>query len=484
MVLAIACAKLALAITPAEIPPSLRSRLPGVLLKMADPRALAAISLADLEEFAEAYEQGRLKFVSETKVMEHSGPLTPELAELVLQTPAGAPYIKERFTRMAMQAYGRGVFSKLKWLVRDNDDGSVTIEIWYASNDAQVLVPLYDSNGISGIRAGLSYRDFRVGGKDRQGEIWGEASQHETDEPEGGVSYADNTLNNGRNSLSTTFSVTNQWRHRGETTPADANLRQRTAELDTAYAWQHSARLGLDSTSYGIGLGAYGQDSYIYSGDPTAGGTAPRSDFNQVANAGYVRLFWHDASRNLAFTPSSGWDYSLAVEKNFGGFDYTQASANLRYYIAERNVLGIKPAGVESSSLPNDVGRLFPTASIALQAQAVVADGDVPYSREALADVPGVLRGLSYDRHYGSKLLGLRGEYRFALDANRRNEAFVFTDHAMYGERLDKLEGADTFGVGAVLRLPVYGGFKLGGWYGWSFDGDDSSYGIAMGYMF
>jgi len=39
----------------------------------------------------------------------------------------------------------------------------------------------------------------------------------------------------------------------------------------------------------------------------------------------------------------------------------------------------------------------------------------------------------------------------------------------MYGERLDKLEAADTYGLGALLRLPVYGGIKLGGWYGWSF---------------
>jgi len=77
------------------------------------------------------------------------------------------------------------VFSKLKWLVVDNDDGSVTIEVWYASNDTQAWVPQYDSNGISGIRAGVSYHDFRVGGKDRQEELWGELSQHETDEPEG-----------------------------------------------------------------------------------------------------------------------------------------------------------------------------------------------------------------------------------------------------------------------------------------------------------
>jgi len=51
-------------------------------------------------------------------------------------------------------------------------------------------------------------------------------------------------------------------------------------------------------------------------------------------------------------------------------------------------------------------------------------------------------------------------------------------------ERLDKLEAADTYGLGALLRLPVYGGIKLGGWYGWSFDGSDHNYGIALGYMF
>jgi len=86
-----------------------------------------------------------------------------------------------------------------------------------------------------------------------------------------------------------------------------------------------------------------------------------------------------NSSRDMAFTPSHGWDYSVAVEKDFGGFDYAQASANLRYYIPERNVLGIKPDSIESRSLPNDVSRRFPTASIALQAQAILADGDVPY---------------------------------------------------------------------------------------------------------
>lgn len=484
LLLMICSASPALAVTLDEIPAALRSRLPDVLLKMADPRALAAISLADLEEFASAFEQGELKFVSEVNVLEHSGPIEPATAELLLQVPAGAPYIKERFVRQALQAYGRGVFSKLKWRVHDNEDGSVSIDLWYAANSPQALVPIVGSSSIAGVSAGISYRDYRFQDQDKQLEVWGKASQDETEEPEGGVSYVDNTLRSGKNSLRAALAVSNQWRRRGDHTPARANLRQRTAELDLGYAWQHSARLGLDSRSFGLDLGAYGQDSFVYSGDPAQGGAAARGDFDQAGNAIYARLFWKNSSRDHAFTPSTGWDYALAVEQHLGAFEYIQASADLRRYFPAPNVLGIKPADVAERERINDAQLLFPSASFALQAQAIVADGDVPYSREIRADLPGIMRGPRYDQHFGTKLLALRGEYRLALDHKRQHEAFVFTDHAFYGERLDRLEALDSFGAGLMLRLPVYGGFKVGGWYGRTFNGDDSSYGLAIGYMF
>ncbi len=478
------CATPALAVTLDEIPPALRARLPEVLLKMVDPRAMAAITLDDLEEFASAYEQGELKFISEIRIMEHSGPLDPALAQLVLQVPPGAPFIEERFVRQALQAYGRGVFSSLKWRVYDNDDGSVNLDLWYAANSPQAIIPMIDNSSIAGVSAGISYRDYRFQDQDKQLEVWGQDSQKEMDEPEGGVSYADNTLNRGRNSLRAAFAVSNQWRRRGDHTPAMARLRQRTAELDLGYAWQHSARLGLDSTSYGLDVGTYGQDSFVYSGDPTQGGAAARADFDQAGQAVYARLFWKNSSRDHAFTPSAGWDYSLAVEQHLGDFEYTQASADLRRYIPASNILGISPVAIESRVRINDAQLLFPPASFALQAQAVLADGDVPYSREIRADQPGIARGPRYDRHYGTKLLAVRGEYRFALNRKRQHEAFVFTDHAFHGERLDQLESIDTFGGGVMLRLPVYGGFKVGGWYGRAFDGDESSYGLAVGYVF
>lgn len=474
----------ALAVTLDEIPPDLRSRLPEILLKMADPRALAAVTLADLEEYATAYEQGELKFVSEVGIMEQSGPVTSDMAQFLLQIPPGAPYIEERFVRLAMQAYGRGVFSKLKWRVYDNEDGSVKIDLWYAANSPQALVPIVDYNSIPGVMAGVSYRDYLYNDQDKQLETWGKASVKELEEPEGGISYTDNTLNHGRNSLRAAVSVTNQWRRRGYGTPATSRLRQRTAEIGLGYAWQHKARLGLDNSSYGVDLSAYGQDSYVYRGDPTVGGTAPRSDFDQAGSAVFARLFWKDSSRDHAFTPADGWDYSLALEQHSGDFEYVQASADLRRYIPVRNPLGIKPPAVEERSRINDAKVLFPAASFAVQAQAVVADGDVPYSREIRAEQQGVSRGTSFDRHYGTKLLALRGEYRFALDHKRQHEAFVFTDHAFYGERLDDLEALDTFGAGLLLRLPVYGGFKVGGWYGQAFDGEDNSYGLAIGYTF
>jgi hypothetical protein len=95
-----------------------------------------------------------------------------------------------------------------------------------------------------------------------------------------------------------------------------------------------------------------------------------------------------------------------------------------------------------------------------------------------------VARGIEFDRYAGTKLLALRGEYRFDLDKQHLREAFVFTDHAWAGERFDALESVDTYGIGALLRLPIYGGVKLGGWYGWSLDGRESSFGIALGHMF
>jgi hypothetical protein len=125
----------------------------------------------------------------------------------------------------------------------------------------------------------------------------------------------------------------------------------------------------------------------------------------------------------------------------------------------------------------------LPAASLALQAQASLAEGDVPTShRKVRLGNSNIIRGYNYDYYTGTKLLAARAEYRFALDSARSNEAFVFTDHAWLGEDLGDLESFDSYGVGGIFRLPIYGGFKVGAYMGWAFDGGDDGYGLALGY--
>jgi len=64
---------MARAVTEAEIPDELRARLPEFVLQVVDPAALKALSLADLEEFATAYEEGNLRFVAEVRAWSTAG---------------------------------------------------------------------------------------------------------------------------------------------------------------------------------------------------------------------------------------------------------------------------------------------------------------------------------------------------------------------------------------------------------------------------
>jgi hypothetical protein len=108
----------------------------------------------------------------------------------------------------------------------------------------------------------------------------------------------------------------------------------------------------------------------------------------------------------------------------------------------------------------------------------------VPYTEEVYLGSTTVLRGYPGSHAVGTKLLAARAEYRFTLDSDRNNEAFVFTDHALIGDDLSDMESLSTVGGGALVRLPIYGGIKIGGYYGRALDGSESSYGIALGYQF
>lgn len=455
-----------------------------MLLRLTDPRVLAALTLGDLEEFADAYEKDELRFISEVDVVEHDGPLDPRVAQLLLQTVPGAPYIEKRFVRMAKQAYGRGVFSQLKWAVRENDDGSVNVELQYKSGNPRALVPVIGHNVISRYSFGVEYHDFLYGNKDRELLLRAEDSQKDPDEPALLASYTDNTVNNGRNTLNVTAQVADQWRRRFQGRPEEADMRSRLSRLDLSYSWVEKQNLGLKRNEVGVSAGFLDQQFLLYRGDPTLNGTAPRSNTSQRGDVVRTSLFWANSDRDAILVPRRGWSTRVEAEHYFGDFDFTRVTLDARRYIPTGNLLGrrCRPTGMDGRL--NDIRCQFPPASLAIQLQGSIANGDVPYSEEDRLDNSSIMRGLTKDRYIGIKKVGLRAEYRFALDESRNYEAFVFTDHAFFGEKMATLEAVDSYGLGTVLRLPIYSGIKAGAWYGRTFDGADAAYGLALGYMF
>jgi outer membrane protein assembly factor BamA len=460
-----------------DIPPETRRRLPEFVLRIANPQALAALSLADIEEFADAYEENRLRFVNEVRVEGSGGPLSPDLALLILQIPEGAPFVEARFVRLAKQAYGSGIFSNLEWEIHENADTSVDILLWYGSNDPSGIAPDVGISGLAGILAGVQYYDLYAGGEDKQINAGVQLSEKFTDEPRIYGSYADNTLNGGDNGYSVAASVGNDYRTRLDG-PSRADLRARVWRLDGTYSWNDA---GPGNSRVTVGAGVYDQSVEVLAGDPTAGGTVP---FDQEGTGEYVSVRLSKGERDHLFTPKKGYSVSVTGEKHVGDFDFARISADARRYIPAPNILGIKPDQPDQWGGRNDIKRFFPAASFALQAQASFADGHVPYTEEIYVGGTTTIRGYPGSTVVGTQFVGLRGEYRFALDRNRDREAFVFTDHALIGDSIDDMESLSTVGAGALLRLPIYGGIKLGGYYGRALDGSESSYGIALGYQF
>jgi hypothetical protein len=461
-----------------DIPYELRRRLPEFVLRIANPQALAALSLDDLGEFADAYEEGRLHFVNEVRVEGSGGPLTPEYAKLVLQIPEGAPYIEQRFLRIAKAAYGNGIFSSLEWEVHENADTSVDILLWYSSNNPVQIAPDVGISGVAGILYGVQYLDLYHDGQDKQITAGVQLSENFADEPRIYGSYADNTLNRGRNGYSVSASVGNDWRTRIKGV-SRAQLRARVSRADATYSWIDRKPSGTQRLS--VGTGMYHQDVAVLAGDPTGGGQV---EFDQEGTGEYVSVQLSQGKQDQLFTPKKGHSLRIRAEKHVGDFDFQQFSVDAREYIPVANILGKKPDTAERYGGRNNIKRFFPTASIGVQVQASVADGHVPYTEEIYLGSTTALRGYRGSRAVGTKMIGARAEYRFTLDDDRKNEAFIFTDHALIGDDLDDMESLSTVGAGALVKLPIYGGIKLGGYYGRAIDGSDSSYGIALGYQF
>jgi outer membrane protein assembly factor BamA len=470
------------AITRDEIPDDVRRRLPEFLLLIVPPQALAALSVDDLIEYADAFEAGELHFVNEVRVEESSGPVTPDLAKLILQIPEGAPYIEARFLRMARAAYGNSIFSKLEWVIHENADTSVDIQLYYASNEPVQIIPDVGYSSLGGWLVGAQYNDFFYGGENKQLSVGAQLSENDTDEPKLSASYTDGTVNGGTESYSVSASVANNWRQRARGRDDRADHRERVARVDGSYSWKQDYGLTLDSSTLSVGAGLYGQDVHVYGGDPTAG-APPRSDFDQAGTGAYISVGIGEGQRDMQFTPREGRTTRVTLEQHGGDFPFTRVSADARKYIPLPNPIGVEVAEHNTLGGRNKAQQFFPAASLALQAQASLADGNVPWTQETVGSTTYV-RGYEYDRYIGTKVLAARAEYRFVLDDARANEAFLFTDHALIGETLDDMEALDSWGFGGLFKLPAYGGFKLGAWAGYAMDGSDSSYGLAFGYMF
>lgn len=473
----------ALAISVDEIPREIRLKLPDFLFYLIDPQALAMLSLADISEFADAWESGEFHFVNDVRVESSSGPIAPSLAILILQVPQGAPYIESRFVRIAKDMVGQGVFTSLQWRVFVNTDTSVDLQIYYSSGEPVSWIPDVGYNVVNGWTYGVKYQDMYHGGKDTQLMAGVSTGMAEPDEVNAYASFQDNTLNGGWNSYSVSASVRSDGRRRRNRSAAVADMRDRIARLNGSYSWNGKALFG-ERGGYSAGAGLYSQEHYLVAGDPTAEGTAPRSDFSQSGTAGYASIAWGGGRKNLMFTPNDGGTYVGRLEQHLGDFTFTRFTYDVRKYIPVDNILGYSVVPVDNRGNLNDIKQQFPAASINLQAQASIAYGDVPYSQELRLGNSRILRGIPYDYYAGTKMLAGRGEYHLALSNSRAYEAFVFSDHALLGEEFSEMEAFNTYGIGGLANLPIYGGFKLGAYFGWEYDGGDDTWGLALGYQF
>ena len=481
------CARPAQAISYEDIPDDVLNVLPRFIFQIIDPQALAYLSAEDLREYANAYEAGTMHFIAESRVVDHSGPLDPQVALLILQIPQGAPYIEERFIRIAKQAYSRQTFASLTWQVWENKDGSVNIDVSYKSNSPQNFIPEPSNGGRSGALIGLRYNDFYYDKSNKSLSMNAGLPLDEADDVYGGVSFTDNTLNGGRNSQSVSASVANSWRTRERQTQGEASeVRTRVSRVDYAYGFNGAAPIGKKPGSWGIGAGFYRHEGYVYAGDPNGSGIAPRSDFSMTGNGLETYLTWNSGQRDSTYTPKEGWSYSARLSKTFGNFDSSRLRLDLRSYEPVANIFGQQKREdtKDGPGALNDIVDFYDTAGVAVQVQADLADGNVPWAYEVVGGGSNTVRGYTYDTFSDTKFLGGRAEYRCTIDRARHYEGFVFSDHGFIGESMDDLESINAWGLGTLFKFPIYGGFKIGAWMGQTYDGSDNTWGLAFGSQF
>ena len=452
------------------------SHLPAGLASLSDDAVGSSLDSAAAN--------GDCPLLRELEIMHCDGPMDEYQLRHWLCIEEGEPFLHDLMISQAKILFGQGILTSFEWSVVEVDSCHVDLQVWYETRSDEFWSPIIYYDAIAGFVLGAEYRDLLAGGEDRQLLAGTQFTFGEgTDEPAAYVEYTDQTVNGGTHSYSLRAEVRNDWRQRMRDTAYASELRQRIQQLDLSY------RLGtIDFAGNGggpyIGGGFYEQEQFVFTGDPTGGGALPRSDIDQDGSAVYIAAGWDSFNKDLYLTPGEGRHYSARVEQHLGDYEFTRYKLDLRRYIPLANPLGHSGAERCTDGSVNNIRTHFPAASLGVQLQADIREGDVPYSQEVRLGDDAILRGYPTDKYVGTKVLAARAEYRFALDVSHKHELYVFSDNALIGEDMDDLESLSSVGIGTLVTIPLYGGIKAGGYFAGALNGEDTSYGFAVGYAF
>jgi hypothetical protein len=470
------------AIRVEDIPERFYEIVPKEAIGMIPPPILEKLTYEDLWEFIQAKDCGQLYRLREVCVEDWEG-LRPEQVKMLLGAMPGFPFVPARFERAAKQAYGKGIFLYLEWDIYDNGDGTADVTLRYQSRRPSGWLLFTAPGGWAGTQVGPVYSDNRLDGEDKQ---WGFGLLFNSEDPEevgGHIRWRDKTVNNGNNEFYARLGVINEYRERLKGLPVVSRHRDRLASADLRYGWNNAPLVKRQQSQWGLSAGAYVSDAIEIEGDPYAPGL-PRADVDPEGTAGYIGTYWESAWQDKVVSPTDGWRYYFELQQHFGDWSFNRVRLDFRKYAPAPSPFGYDehcdPVGCDQN-----VASHYAPAAIALQVQAdIMGAHDVPYSQEVHVYDHVYMRGYDDDAAFGTKFIGARGEYRFAIDEQHKYEGLLFTDFGWIGEDLDDLESLAAYGAGIVFTPPLLDSAKVGLHYGQAFNGESDRFGLTLGYVF
>ena len=470
------------AIKVEDIPERFYEIVPKEAAAHIPPQILEKLTYEDLWEFILAKDCGELYYLRDVCVEDWEG-LRPEQVKMLLGVMPGFPFVPARFERAAKDAYGRGIFLYLEWDIFENGDGTADVTLRYRSRRPSGYLAFTAPGGWAGTQVGPVYSDNRLDGEDKQ---WGFGLLFNDEDPAevgGHIRWRDKTVNGGANEFYARLGVINEYRERLKGLPVSSLHRDRLATLDLKYGWNNAPEVRRHVSQWGLSAGAYVSDAFVIEGDPYAPGL-PRADVDPEGTAGYAGVYWESAWQDRVVAPTDGWRYYFEMQQHVGDWSFNRTRFDMRRYAPAPSILGYKQE-CDPVTCDGNVARHFPPASVALQIQGdLMGAHDVPYSQEVHVYDHAYMRGYDDDSAFGTKFLGLRGEYRFAIDKDRKFDGIVFSDHGWIGEDLDDLESLSAYGAGVVFTPPLLKSAKVGLHYGRAYNGESDKFGLTLGYSF